>query len=76
LVDFFLFLFGRWTGILLSGFVLQVVDTGGKNLEICVLEHGHPLRLLTDEEVTHCTERVAGDKKKEEEEKKKAALKR
>jgi hypothetical protein len=51
------------------------VDTGSKNLEICVLERGHPLRLLTDEEVAHCIERVEGDKKKEEEERKKAALK-
>ncbi|KAH7823217.1 putative Proteasome subunit alpha type-7-B [Monocercomonoides exilis] len=54
--------------------LLEVVDTGSKNLEICVMECGKPMRILADAEITACIERVEGEKKKEEEEKKKKLM--
>jgi hypothetical protein len=49
------------------------VDTGSKNIEICVLEPNKPLRILNEEETQQCIDRVEGDKKREADEKKKAA---
>lgn len=54
--------------------LLEVVDTGTKNLEICIIECGKALRLLSDADITQCIERVEGEKKKEEEERKKQAM--
>ena len=55
--------------------LLEVVDTGTKNLELCVIEPGKGLRLLPDAEVTSCIERVEGEKKQEEAERKKKVMK-
>lgn len=51
--------------------LLEVVDTGTKNIELCVIECGKGLRILPDTEVTTCIERVEGEKKQEEAERKK-----
>ncbi|KAK2948911.1 putative Proteasome subunit alpha type-7 [Blattamonas nauphoetae] len=54
--------------------LLEVVDTGSKNIEVCVIEDGKQMKLLSDAETTACIERVEGEKKKEEEEKRKKVM--
>lgn len=54
--------------------LLEVVDTGTKNIELCVIKADTGLTVLPDADVNKCIERVEGEKKKEEEEKKKSVL--
>eukprot|EP00708_Paratrimastix_pyriformis_P004642 GAFH01003545.1.p2 GENE.GAFH01003545.1~~GAFH01003545.1.p2 ORF type:complete len:283 (-),score=64.07 GAFH01003545.1:80-841(-) len=42
--------------------LLEVVDSGPKNLEIALMEPGRPMRLLSDEEVGRYVERIEAEK--------------
>ena len=55
--------------------LLEVVDTGAKNIELCVIAPGKGLTLLPDAAVSECIARVEGEKKAEEAEKKKNVMK-
>jgi len=49
--------------------LLEVVESGGKNLEIAVLRHGAPLRFLDDAELEAVVKQVEEEKGKEPKEK-------
>ncbi|KAF0982330.1 hypothetical protein FDP41_011260 [Naegleria fowleri] len=50
--------------------LLEVVESGGKNIEVAVLKYKEPLRFLTDEEVGAYVDDIEKQKKLEEESKK------
>ncbi|KAG2394197.1 hypothetical protein C9374_003961 [Naegleria lovaniensis] len=50
--------------------LLEVVESGGKNIEVAVLKYKEPLRFLTDEEVGTYVDDIEKQKKLEEESKK------
>jgi 20S proteasome subunit alpha 4 len=43
--------------------LLEVVEAGGKNIEVAVLRKGQPLRMLPDEEVEALCEALEAEKK-------------
>lgn len=53
--------------------LLEVVEAGGKNIEVAVLRHGKPLRMLTDDEVEKLCTELEAEKAAEEAAKKPAS---
>ena len=50
--------------------LLEVVEAGGKNIEVAVLRKGQPLEFLTDEAVDKVVEAVEAEKAEAEKSKK------
>ena len=42
--------------------LLEVVEAGGKNIEVAVLRPGQPLQLVSDEEIDHVVAKIEEEK--------------